>query len=66
MGIRKASHRTLISLIDHLRNVMGLQLRTSTHMGHKYLHKHTMPPFTFVGTYRYSHTYRRTKKRKEK
>lgn len=37
---------------------MGLQLGRSAHMGHKYLHKHTVHPFTFVGTYRYSHTYR--------
>lgn len=50
----KPRHRTLISLMDRLRNVMGLLLGTNAHMGHKYLHKHTMHTFTFGHTRAYA------------
>lgn len=48
---------------------MGLLLGTNAHMGHKYLHKHTMQTFTFglththqctrAGTHTYSHTHKK-------
>ncbi len=73
-GKEKPQHRTLIRLMDRLRNVMGLLLGTNAHMGHKYLHKHTMHMFTFGHTCTLAgihaqvltHTYKKEKKWKEK
>lgn len=42
--------------MDRLRNVMGLLLGTNAHMGHKYLHKHTMHTLTFGHTRTGTHT----------
>lgn len=36
---------------------MGLLLGTNAHMGHKYLHKHTMHTFTFGHTCTYAGLY---------
>ena len=45
---------------------MGLLLGTNAHMGHKYLHKHTMRTFTFGHTHSDTQEYTGTHTQNEK